>query len=817
MKRKKFGRLLSLLTSVCLLLALLPAGALAISESADGSGGIKVTGLDMADASWSCGGGTARWAKDTGRLTLTGSGEITGSGKDGIVLPAGAALTVSENARWTVTGASADSPYYGVASNGSLTVTVAENAFLTVKGGNKTNPGLPNAGLYADGTLKVSVAETGSLTAIGGDGQNYSGNGIFGSGITLTNNGTITATSGRKQDGAFDSVGIHVLAPGLTVSGGGILRCEGYNGITAQKSGTGDAGTVTVQSGTVVALGSVKYGIHTKGGTLTAELGATVLAAGPQGGVYGTVTGNVTQFKAVGASGNPGATLDLSAVTNRLIYVYDDGAVEWNPTAADAPRFSMTALDQSDNNQAFYLSKGVKFPSDGSKTIAVTISANAGIEGVRGSTPAVDAGNSALTFFTPYTAADNFTPQIKYGVTAASADFLGGSFNVNGKIDAPAALRDAAGRLEITEDSRGQALPRGITITPPADHHSELRTLSGDGQFTHLAGSPSNGAIHYTSTEDNYIAEIAAGTIPSGSSSPSTYTVVYKANHENAPKDIRDSGHRSGANVEIKPGDVFAAPSGKAFAGWAESADGAVKYRGGETMKMPSKTLNLYAVWRETAPGLNKTDHIAYVSGYPDGTVRPDSYITREETAMLFYRLLSDDTRALYETDTHTFPDVAHSRWSNAAIATLANAGILKGDPDGTFRPEAHITRAEFAAIAARFDSDEYEGGDLFPDIAGHWAAAEINRAAQKGWVEGDPGGLFRPNDPITRAEAVTLVNRVLERAPETADDLLEGMKTFSDNADTNKWYYLALQEAASAHDYKRKSDNIHETWTALK
>ena len=216
------------------------------------------------------------------------------------------------------------------------------------------------------------------------------------------------------------------------------------------------------------------------------------------------------------------------------------------------------------------------------------------------------------------------------------------------------------------------------------------------------------------------------------------------------------------------------------------------------------------------APGLNREDHFAYVKGYPAGDFRPNAYISREEATTIFYRLLTEETRSYYETGAVMFSDVSADRWSCTAISTMASAGIVTGYPDGTFGPSKQVTRAEFAAIAARFDSETYSGPDLFPDIAGHWAAEEINRAAAKGWIMGDENGNFRPNDPITRAEAVTMINRVLERQPETEEDLLDGMIVFTDNMDPDVWYYLAVQEAANGHEYVRKSNGIHETWTAL-
>lgn len=212
---------------------------------------------------------------------------------------------------------------------------------------------------------------------------------------------------------------------------------------------------------------------------------------------------------------------------------------------------------------------------------------------------------------------------------------------------------------------------------------------------------------------------------------------------------------------------------------------------------------------------LNKADHIAYIQGFPDGTVRPQANISRAEVATIFFRLLTEEARKENATTNHTFSDVEQGTWYTEAVATLAAMGIVRGRGNGQFDPTATISRAEFAAIAARFDSSAYSGPDMFPDISGHWASDEINRAAQKGWVKGDNNGLFRPDAPITRAEAVTLINRVLERQVDKSG-VLEGMKTFSDNADPTAWYYSAIQEAANGHSYTKDKTGA-ETWVELK
>ncbi|MBQ9852583.1 MAG: S-layer homology domain-containing protein [Ruminiclostridium sp.] len=224
-------------------------------------------------------------------------------------------------------------------------------------------------------------------------------------------------------------------------------------------------------------------------------------------------------------------------------------------------------------------------------------------------------------------------------------------------------------------------------------------------------------------------------------------------------------------------------------------------------------------------------DHYAYIIGYPkdyetgertkDQTrmpVEPQGNITRAEVATIFFRLLDDQVRELNMVSKNDFSDVNKGQWFNNAISTMASMGIVNGYPDGTFRPNGKITRAEFAAIAARFNASASTDGDYFTDIAGHWGEDEIYKATNSGWIKGYEDNTFKPNQLITRAEAMTLVNRVLHRLPETIDDLHDDMLKWVDNMDTSKWYYLAVQEATNSHDYTRDPSNIdYETWTEMR
>ena len=215
--------------------------------------------------------------------------------------------------------------------------------------------------------------------------------------------------------------------------------------------------------------------------------------------------------------------------------------------------------------------------------------------------------------------------------------------------------------------------------------------------------------------------------------------------------------------------------------------------------------------------GLNGKDHYAYVVGYPDGMVYPQKNITRAEVATIFFRLLKDETREANMTKSNGYNDMKDGAWYTCAVSTLSKMGIIKGYEDGSFKPDASISRAEFAAIAARFDPDGDKTPATFSDVSSHWAKDEISIAANHGWIKGYEDGSFKPDQKITRAETMTLVNRVLKRLPETKDDLHKDMKTWPDNQNESAWFYLAVQEATNSHYQKLKKDGTHEKWESMR
>lgn len=228
-------------------------------------------------------------------------------------------------------------------------------------------------------------------------------------------------------------------------------------------------------------------------------------------------------------------------------------------------------------------------------------------------------------------------------------------------------------------------------------------------------------------------------------------------------------------------------------------------------------------------PSLNTKDHYGYIIGYPvdyytgqpttDQTkkpVRPEGKITRAEVATIYFRMLTDESRTKFWSQSNSYSDVKTGDWFNNAVSTLSNAGIIAGYEDGSFRPNGYITRAEFATIAARFFDVTYNGKDLFPDISGHWAKDYINQAANKGFVNGYEDGTFKPDRNITRAEAVTLVNRTLDRHPDK-NHFTKDMLVWPDNMDQTKWYYADIQEATNSHTYQMKENSDktkYENWT---
>jgi uncharacterized repeat protein (TIGR02543 family) len=322
---------------------------------------------------------------------------------------------------------------------------------------------------------------------------------------------------------------------------------------------------------------------------------------------------------------------------------------------------------------------------------------------------------------------------------------------------------------------------------------------------------------------------------------PETYTVTYDASGGEGGNTV--SGIEAGSiHTLLSITEAKVSRAGYTFIGWNAEPDGeGASYAPGDLFTMPGTDTTFYARWEidaskpsgggggggsvvilppKTPEGtaIFSDEHYAYITGYPDGTVRPGADISRAELATIIFRLLSDETRNRYYSKTNGFSDVEQGeQWANTAISTVSGMGVVKGYPDGTFAPEKPMTRAEFATMLARFYDSGQDSAATHPfsDVSEHWAEREIARAYALGLISGYPDGTFRPDANITRAEAVTLINRITDRCVlDDPADMLDGMIVWPDNMNIGAWYYYAVQEASNSHEYVHGEDNHY--WTKL-
>ena len=317
-------------------------------------------------------------------------------------------------------------------------------------------------------------------------------------------------------------------------------------------------------------------------------------------------------------------------------------------------------------------------------------------------------------------------------------------------------------------------------------------------------------------TATSVITVTSSGDGGGGGSTAEKYTITFK-NADGTT--IESAKYESGTTVDL--GKHTPEKAGYKFEGWYTEKELTNKIT---SIKLTKDTV-LYAKWSKKdgsssskpgyKPPILTDEHYAYIVGREGGMIAPESDITRAEVATIIYRLLDEDERNNAKTKENVFTDVNEGDWFNTAVSTLASLELVNGRTTDTFAPNDFITRAELATIFARMVEVEHGGKVLFSDVSGHWAESYIKEATTAEWIVGY-NGLFRPDDNITRAEVMTLVNRVLNRQPSSKADLLDGMTTWKDNADTSAWYYLAIQEATNSHKYEMKSDGVHEKWTSL-
>lgn len=313
-------------------------------------------------------------------------------------------------------------------------------------------------------------------------------------------------------------------------------------------------------------------------------------------------------------------------------------------------------------------------------------------------------------------------------------------------------------------------------------------------------------------TEPHTIHATFARNSSGGGGGSTTYTLSYVTNGGKAiPSESKN-------NSWVKAYKSLPIPTrvGYRFDAWYTDAKLTKEVTG--DVKVNSRQVTLYAGWTaSTVPEmLNGDDHYSYIKGYTDGMIHPNTPVTRAQVATILFRLLDEDLREKYLTETNTFRDVNADHWANTAVSTMAKMGVFRGRTLTRFDPDAPITRGEFAAVCARLDKTQVQVTNSFTDLNGYWAKQEILRAAALGWVQGYEDGSYRPNAKITRAQVITMINRVLCRMPEKSADLLSGMTTWKDCTESD-WFYLAVQEATNSHDFQRKPNSIYERWAALR
>lgn len=298
-------------------------------------------------------------------------------------------------------------------------------------------------------------------------------------------------------------------------------------------------------------------------------------------------------------------------------------------------------------------------------------------------------------------------------------------------------------------------------------------------------------------------------------------TITFKPDN-NSKNDIDKAG---------KPGNTIVAPGkdnvyvssenkDKDLIGWSDTPGGTVKYRPGDKITIPSSNKTYYAVWGDIDEilYLNTEDHIAYIKGRLNLKFAPDSNMTRAEVTVMFSRLMTKQMD-LYTVYPCYFSDTPDSAWYYNQLGYMQQYGIVRGYPDGTFKPDAPISRAEFAVIVSRFMAYVNDAGQAFPDVGPyHWAYREINAVASRGWVKGRPDGTFAPERKITRAEVVTLVNRMLNRVGDKSyiESHKDSLYDYKDITNAHWAYYDAI-ESSNYHDYNRAYKDVVETWTKLK
>ncbi len=730
-------------------------------------------------------------------------------------------LTISGDGSLTVTGGGTVSGSFGICTDN----LIVQSGTVNATGGDGAED---SYGIYAYNDVTIT---NGDVTATSGDSADYSC-GIYADyGNIDVSGGTVIARGGDSVD---NSDGICVSKDGITISGGEVTTTGGD---TEGRSCGIDADRITINGGVFTATGKTgtegSYGIYTGALTIT---GGTITATGNTSGVYGS---------------SKDCKVTIDPQTDQQIAVLLGESETAAAAIVGSPFASKTEITSQVNNSGKYFHSevvGITPPEPEEFTITfdaaggTTPASQTTVDGKLTSLPTstrdgydflgwYTAGGDRVTTDTVFTA--DTTLYARWAEQAGPGD------DDKPPYIPPQPTGPNTGNSEGWDDIQeeiGQAQP-GDTITIDMNGETEVPAE----MFEEVAGKDVTveldlgGGITWTVNGQDVPTDTSLSDLDLG--------VDLGTNGISADVINTVTGAYGTVQMTLAHDGAFGftltltAPLGRENAGyWAnlyhydEEAEALTFETSAQIADDGSVALRMshasqYAIviddknHGENAgqPTLNTQDHDAYLLGYEDGTVRPEGSITRAEVATIFFRLLTDESRDKFWSQTNDYTDVPADAWYNNAVSTLSNAGILDGYEDGTFRPDGNITRAEFATITARFLEASYDGGNRFPDIDGHWAAEYINEAANAGIVDGYEDGTFRPQQNITRAEAVTMVNRTVDRHPD-ADHLLDNMVTWPDNPES-AWYYAQIQEVTNAHAYTMHTDQEdapYEIWTEL-
>ena len=670
--------------------------------------------------------------------------------------------------------------------NAEWTVTMSGNGVLTLDEGSTCI--IEKHGIYADNYATINVKGGSKLTV-----QNISYTALMADAgfadLNIEEGSTVVvdrAYRGDEVPNGINNFKINVVNSTLNVTNcenQGLVRCE----LTLDKSNaeisgndTGiteypDTDTLTLKNGsTLMMKDNIHCGIYMSGGKIDVQDGTKL-----------TITG----------TGNPTEEDIITASYAGALYIAKYNPYQTNVEFADNATVELkdNAVSAIKNGGKVYVGANTVITNNGSKT---------------------EYGGGIQNYGEIIISAD--AQLYNNHAKIAGDDIYNSTFTKKGVTYKPSLTFAPVGKDWVLDDCNDPIVGWY--------HDGKEKRWNGDGKDT-----------EYYTDEYEVKAEAVSEALALKAAHGQFCSVTYEVTGD-VPSDAgarpADAKVKKGGNYTVAPVQTTS-QSRYTFSGWRINGVGDVVTE----IKDIQQDVKLIGVWTrrssgggggsskptvdipdDVPTGLNGDDHFAYIVGYPNGNVEPNGNITRAEVATIFFRLLTEEVRTANSTQSNSLSDVTRGQWFNHAVSTLSSMGIVKGHNDGTFAPNAPITRAEFAAIAARFDDKNTDTSSKFTDIASHWAKNEIGIAANKGWINGYPDGTFRPNQYITRAEAMTLVNRVLNRLPENSSDLLDSMIKWPDNSDASAWYYLAVQEATNSHAYSDKSkDDKYEKWTTIR